>query len=329
MGHIKMMAAVQPFVSGAISKTVNMPSEVTQQDIMNAYMESWSLGLKAVALYRDGCKSSQPLNAGKSGGKATDKSAATEATTASSASPQPNIEEMAKLFAAARPTLRRRRLPKKRFGFTQEAKVGGQKVYLRTGNYEDGSLGEIFVDLHKEGAAFRSMMNCFAIAVSLGLQYGVPLEDYVDVFTFTRFDPQGPVDHPNIKWSTSVIDYTFRLLAMEYLGRTDFVQVKPADGMEQGLAEAASKDPMLSKDFRERIREFESLVASTQTEAATREVSKAREVRSAIPDDRAALSQHLSGLMGDAPFCDTCGHITVRNGACYKCLNCGASMGCS
>jgi ribonucleoside-diphosphate reductase alpha chain len=202
MSHVRMMAAAQPFISGAISKTINLPNEITVDEIERLYIESWRLGLKAVALYRDGSKASQPLNS-TSGGSSDKK------------------EEV------HQPILQRRRLPKKRSGFTQEARVGGQKIYLRTGEHTDGTLGEIFVDIHKEGAAFRSMMNCFAIAVSLGLQYGVPLEEFVDCFTFTRFEPQGVCDHPNIKMVTSMVDYIFRVLGMEYLGRTDFVQVKP------------------------------------------------------------------------------------------------------
>ncbi len=277
-GHIKMMAAVQPFISGAISKTINMPNEVSVDDIQEAYLESWRLGLKAVALYRDGSKGSQPLNT------TSDK------------------KEEREVVAADRPKLRRRRLPLKRLGFTQEAKVGGHKVYLRTGEYADGTPGEIFIDMHKEGAAFRSMMNCFAISLSLGLQYGVPLEEYVDCFTFTRFEPQGPVNHPNIKYATSVIDYIFRVLGMEYLGRTDFVQVKPVDGLDLELAEQELSEPSRAE------------MATAMQPAATEKLGD--------------LSQHLSTMMGDAPFCE-CGHLTVRNGSCYRCENCGSSLGCS
>jgi ribonucleoside-diphosphate reductase alpha chain len=208
--------------------------------------------------------------------------------------------------------LQRKRLPKKRRGFTQEARVGGQKVYLRTGEYEDGRLGEVFIDMHKEGAAFRSLMNCFAIAVSLGLQYGVPLEEYVDCFTFTRFEPQGPVnDHPNIKYATSVIDYLFRVLGMEYLGRTDFVQVKPEE-LAQTEAEKTLASPTAS---------------SKEMADAQQIVTKRVPVYKSMGGN--PLSSHLSTMMGDAPFCNICGHITVRNGSCYKCLNCGNSLGCS
>jgi ribonucleotide reductase alpha subunit len=194
MGHVRMMSAVQPFISGAISKTVNLPHDATVEDVERIYFESWKAGLKAVALYRDGSKLSQPLASTKS----------------------------AEVPEAAPPKLRRRRLPKRRHGFTQEARIAGHKVFLRTGEYEDGTLGEIFIDMHKEGAAFRSMMNCFAISISMGLQYGVPLEDLVDQFSFTRFEPQGRVEgHDNIRACTSVVDYVFRVLGIEYLGRND------------------------------------------------------------------------------------------------------------
>jgi ribonucleoside-diphosphate reductase alpha chain len=343
MGHIRMMAAVQPFISGAISKTINMPNEATVEEIKEAYFTAWKSGLKAVALYRDGCKHSQPLAAvgeqeqATRDGSAVDDGADTSAThTGSDAAkgtaggngkPVAQTPTETKSVAgaaadgmipaagpgAAAPPpgsdgmLRRTRLPAKRTGFTQEARVGNNKVYLRTGEYPDGRLGEIFLDMHKEGAAFRSIMNCFAIAVSLGLQHGVPLEEYVDAFVFTRFDPQGPCDHPNIKFATSVIDYIFRVLGMEYLDRTDFVQVKPADqdeGEEQvieTIAQVAQAAPP-------------AVVAAASTPETT-------------PED--AMSRQARQFMGDAPFCDCCGHLTVRNGSCYKCLNCGNSMGCS
>ncbi len=230
MGHIRMMAAVQPFLSGAISKTVNLPNETTVEEIQEIYFQGWKLGLKAVALYRDGCKLSQPLSTksdSKSDSKKEEKvgtkaAPAAAASTAAQAAPAAGAQMT---FAPVR-----RKLPAKRMGFTQEASVGGHKVYIRTGEYADGTLGELFIDMHKEGAAYRSMMNCFAISVSLGLQYGVPLKEFVDKFTFTRFEPSGMVDgHPNVKLATSVVDYIFRVLGMEYLGRTDFVQVKPVD----------------------------------------------------------------------------------------------------
>ncbi len=234
-GHIRMMAAAQPFLSGAISKTINLPGEADVAAIKDAYWLSWSLGLKANALYRDGSKLSQPLNA------STDDAAAAilEASIASgesNTSEVSNTDDQHAAIAAAAERLvyryisKRRAMPARRKGYTQKARVGGHKVYLRTGEFEDGSLGEIFIDMHREGAAFRSLMNCFAIAISLGLQYGVPLEEFVEAFTFTRFEPNGSVQgHDNIKMSTSVIDYIFRELAMSYMGRYDLVQVKPED----------------------------------------------------------------------------------------------------
>ena len=297
LGHVKMMAAAQPFISGAISKTVNLPNSITPEEIERIYVESWKRGLKALAVYRDGSKVTQPLS------DASSRAAKAEAGPAAAV-------PAADLW---RTPLQRRRLPKKRRGFTQEARVGGQKVYLRTGEYEDGRLGELFIDMHKEGAAFRSLMNCFAIAVSLGLQYGVPLEEYVDCFTFTRFEPQGPVtDHPNIKYSTSVIDFIFRVLALEYQKRTDLVQVKPEE-LED--AEKTLSSPTASK------KEVEAAERALAAPAAV-PVYK-------IETSGSALSQHLGTMMGDAPFCNICGHITVRNGSCYKCLNCGNSLGCS
>ena len=280
MGHIRMMAATQPFISGAISKTVNLPQEVTVEDIQNIYVESWKLGLKAVALYRDGSKHSQPLTAG-----ATDKK-----------SEQP---------AAVSPDNQRGTrapLPIKRHGFTVETSVSSHKIFLRTGEYANGELGEIFIDMYKEGAAYRSLLNCFAIAVSIGLQYGVPLEKFVNSFTFTRFEPQGITDHPNIKICTSILDYIFRILGMEYLGRTDFVHLKP--------------ETLESKD--------------KQEDVVIKAAAKSLGAAAAVVESKAGgLSEHLAEMMGDAPLCDTCGHVTVRNGACYKCINCGNSMGCS
>ncbi len=308
MGHIRMMGAVQPFISGAISKTINMTAETTVAEIQEAYLQSWKLGLKAVALYRDGCKASQPLSSKIDKKEKKDEGRAElvqgqllPTTVANPVSP-----------TAAGQGLKRYRLPRKRSGFTQEARVAGQKVYLRTGEYEDGTLGEIFIDMHKEGAAFRSMMNCFAIAVSLGLQYGVPLKEFVDVFTFTRFEPQGMVDHPNIKQATSVVDYILRVLALEYLGITEFAQVKPADGTES----------------RPRQRDTAVLPKPVAAAPAAPPPVQVNGVNVVNPE-AGVLSEHLGKMMGDAPFCTLCGHTTVRNGVCYKCLNCGNTLGCS
>ncbi len=252
-GHIHQMAAAQPFLSGAISKTINLPGDATVEDVSKAYWQSWSLGLKANALYRDGSKLSQPLNASSDDAAAAILEASMEETptvavdggpslTVASGPSSATVSHSLPLSGASdeireaavklvyRYISKRRVLPGRRRGYTQKSRVGGHKVYLRTGEFEDGSLGEVFIDMHREGAAFRSLMNCFAIAISLGLQYGVPLEEFVEAFVFTRFEPNGPVQgHDNIKMSTSVIDYIFRELALSYLGRTDLVQVKPED----------------------------------------------------------------------------------------------------
>ncbi|MDP3921439.1 MAG: vitamin B12-dependent ribonucleotide reductase [Candidatus Omnitrophota bacterium] len=318
MSHVRMMAAAQPFISGAISKTVNLPHEMTVEEIEGIYTEAWRMGLKAVALYRDGSKLSQPLNTQSDQSKDDAAKDKKEAAAASANRP---------------PALLRRRLSKKRRGITQEARVGGQKLYLRTGEYDDGGLGEIFVDIHKEGAAYRSMMNCFAIAVSLGLQYGVPLEEYVNVFTFTRFEPQGTVDHPNIKYATSVIDFMFRVLGMEYLGRTDFVQVPPeASALEINQKQAALTEMPKQAPAEPNGKVVEEVPARKKGTngngnghgKSSRIVEVAQSAAQA-----GALDEHLSQMMGDAPFCNGCGHVTVRSGSCYKCLNCGNSMGCS
>ncbi len=218
--HIRMMAAAQPFISGAISKTINMPSDTTVEEVKASYLLAWRSMLKAVALYRDGSKLSQPLNASTESGEAE-------------AAANGDIMKMAEKITErvmVRYIGRRRRMPERRNGYTQKAIVGGHKIYLRTGEYTDGTLGEIFLDMHKEGAAFRSLMNCFAIAISLGLQHGVPLEEFVEAFVFTRFEPNGPVRlNEQIKMSTSIIDYIFRELAITYLDRHDLAQVVPDD----------------------------------------------------------------------------------------------------
>ncbi|NUM79228.1 vitamin B12-dependent ribonucleotide reductase [bacterium] len=297
MGHVKMMSAVQPFLSGAISKTVNIPTEATVKDIEKIYFEAWKLGLKAIALYRDGSKFSQPL---------TSKAISSETTTDGSSITQEQLDKaVADAIAKASKELRRgqkKPIPHKRHGFTQEVSLGGHKIYFRTGEYEDGQLGEIFIDMFKEGAAYRSLLNCFAVAVSMGLQYGVPLEKFVEKFTFTRFEPSGFTDHPNIKNATSILDFIFRVLGMEYLGRMDFVHVPPTLDNE-APAQKQEVKPIAS--------------AATETPTASKEIGANQ------------MEKQLSEMMGDAPACDVCGHMTVRNGACYKCLNCGNSMGCS
>ncbi|MBF0245506.1 MAG: vitamin B12-dependent ribonucleotide reductase, partial [Planctomycetes bacterium] len=250
--HLLMMAAVQPFISGAISKTVNLPNEASVQEIKNTYKESWSLMIKAVALYRDGSKLSQPLSSQSS-------QLFSEIEAGDGAVSVKIAERVIHRYIA-----RRRILPARRSGYTQKAYVGGHKIYLRTGEYEDNSLGEIFLDMHKEGAAYRSLLNCFSIAISLGLQYGVPLEEFVDAFVFTRFEPNGLVSgNPYIKMSTSVIDYIFRELAVTYLGRNDLAQVSPDDlrGDSVGIP---------SLEYNEEVLVAEKIVDSQQSVEAQR-----------------------------------------------------------
>ncbi|EJW11535.1 Ribonucleotide reductase of class II (coenzyme B12-dependent) [Rhodovulum sp. PH10] len=247
--HIRMMAAAQPFVSGAISKTINMPNEATVEDCKAAYMLSWKLGLKANALYRDGSKLSQPLQSQLVADDEDDDEVEAllekPATARAAALSEKIVEKVVERIIVMR---EREKMPDRRKGYTQKAVVGGHKVYLRTGEYDDGRLGEIFIDMHKEGAALRSLLNNFAIAVSLGLQYGVPLDEYVDAFTFTRFEPSGPVQgNDSIKYATSILDYVFRELAVSYLARFDLAHVDPSttggfDALGKGVAEGKAPE---------------------------------------------------------------------------------------
>jgi ribonucleoside-diphosphate reductase alpha chain len=346
-----MMGNVQPFISGAISKTINLPNEASVEDIQACYQLSWELGLKANALYRDGCKLSQPLSTKKEdkGQKETTEEVAKESETAeidvSKITPEMVLEAARGIMRNTTDTVfkrqlsmivERKKLPNKRMGFTQKAKIGGQTVFVRTGEYNDGTLGEIFIDMHKEGASLRSLVNCFAISISIGLQYGVPLEEFVDKFAFTRFDPSGPVEHPNIKFSTSVVDYIFRLLAFEYLNRTDLVHVSPEQLQEN---ERSSLD-LTTETEGSKIEKTPGVegqpIASNETKSTpkpqateTADVQIPKAESAAKSESNSGSQAHLSNMMGDAPACDKCGHITVRNGTCYKCLNCGESLGCS
>ena len=332
MSHVHMMGAVQPFLSGAISKTVNMPQDATVDDVQSVYEEGWRLGLKAVALYRDGCKASQPLSTGsdKQDEKKDEKPTLSPEPLLAPMPATAEAQEQPQLSFNMAPNTRlygqRARLPKRRHGYTQEARVGGHKIFLRTGEYEGGQLGEIFIDMHKEGAAFRSLMNCFAMSVSIGLQYGVPLQTYVDQFTFTRFEPQGPVEgHPYVKFATSIVDFIFRTLGVEYLNRHDLAHIKPEFG---------SQSPPEPPSLRQLPQAIDALPGGIDSGALshTREATARSAAMSETLGDAAGaspLDAQLDTMMGDAPVCDVCGHITVRNGACYKCLNCGNSMGCS
>jgi ribonucleoside-diphosphate reductase alpha chain len=331
--HIRMMAAAQPFISGAISKTINMPAEATLEDVKSAYLLSWKSMVKAVALYRDGSKLSQPLSSSSDGEKTAEVSADTVTAAAEKITERVLVRYLAK----------RRPLPGRRNGYTQKAIVGGHKLYLRTGDYEDGTLGEIFLDMHKEGAAFRSLMNCFAIAISLGLQHGVPLEEFVEAFVFTRFEPNGPVKlNDRIKMSTSIIDYIFRELAVTYLDRYDLAQVKDED-LRMDSMKKDEQDP----ECVDEEADLEALAKSSvsiehlpirrngsnghgngnghgHAHSMARKVEILRETLTLTE----VQSAKVKGYEGDP--CPECKQFTmVRNGTCLKCVSCGATNGCS
>ncbi len=354
--HITMMAAAQSFISGAISKTVNMANDATIEDCQAAYELSWSLGVKANALYRDGSKLSQPL---ASALVEDDDEDLDEVLSEAPAGDRATIlaEKIVEKIVVKEVNRRsREKLPERRKGYTQKAVVGGHKVYLRTGEYEDGSIGEIFIDMHKEGAGFRAMMNNFAIAISVGLQYGVPLEEFVDAFTFTRFDPAGMVQgNDSIKNATSVLDYIFRELAVSYLDRSDLAHVKPTgetfDDLGRGIEEGKSNVTPASDDAVAMLRQVVSpgyhrnrmpqeltvlqggvsnLFSNGAQAVGVTGAVGAGAANVAAPvskmDDRTKAK--MQGYEGDA--CGDCGNYTlVRNGTCMKCNTCGATSGCS
>ncbi|ROU04040.1 vitamin B12-dependent ribonucleotide reductase [Histidinibacterium lentulum] len=359
--HIRMMAAAQSFISGAISKTINMPNTATIEDCQKAYELSWSLGTKANALYRDGSKLSQPL----ASALIEDDEEAREALETGSIPEKATVlaeKIVEKIIIREVERTQRSKMPHRRRGYTQKAVIGGHKVYLRTGEYEDGRLGEIFIDMHKEGAGFRAMMNNFAIAVSVGLQYGVPLEEFVDAFTFTKFEPAGMVQgNAAIKSATSILDYIFRELAVSYLDRTDLAHVKPEGvsfddvgrGAEEGVSNirevpdsrAASPIDVLrqvasSGYIRKRVpQELMVLNGGAGGAVAFAGSDPVATLQSLVPEAGAAAATStlaltardkakMQGYEGDP--CGECGNYTlVRNGTCMKCNTCGATSGCS
>ncbi|RBI75191.1 vitamin B12-dependent ribonucleotide reductase [Roseovarius sp. TE539] len=364
--HIYMMAAAQSFISGAISKTINMPNDATIEDCQKAYELSWSLGVKANALYRDGSKLSQPL----ASALVEDDDDAQEILESGSSQEKAAVlaeKVVEKVVVKEVVRSHREKMPERRKGYTQKAIVGGHKVYLRTGEYADGNLGEIFIDMHKEGAGFRAMMNNFAIAVSVGLQYGVPLEEFVDAFTFTKFEPAGMVQgNDSIKNATSILDYIFRELAVSYLDRTDLAHVKPEGasfddlgrGEEEGVSNitemsdaAASKSLEVLKQIsstgylRKRLPQELVVLQGGQGAGATALDGAADPVEALetlVPESHvsatavtagsmtmtASTRARLQGFEGEA--CGDCGNYTlVRNGTCMKCNTCGATSGCS
>ena len=347
--HINMMAAAQPFISGAISKTINMPHESTIEDIKQAYMDSWRSMIKANALYRDGSKLSQPLMSGTvlkvdiqedelmaEGLMSTEQ--AVEAM--AEALPIPDAKPLAYKIVT-RYIAQRRRLPNRRGGYIQKAKIGGHNVYLHTGEYDDGTLGEIFIDMHKEGAAFKALTNAFAIAVSLGLQHGVPLTEFVDAFIFNRFEPNGPViGNDRIKMATSIIDYIFRDLAVSYLNREDLAHVKPEDlqpdivrsdgetkteqNLNSGLSPAGNA--IEGHEIQLTLDDMDSATADTSVFQTN--IPGLATAPAISGEDSTVKEAEKFGFEGDP--CFECGQFTlVSNGSCLKCVSCGASTGCS
>ena len=348
--HIRMMAASQSYISGAISKTINMANSATVEDCANAYLLSWRLGVKANALYRDGSKLSQPLQSAlldDAGELADDLAAAPNVAARTEIVAERIVERIVQVQQG------RKKLPDRRKGYTQKAIVGGHKVYLRTGEYEDGRVGEIFLDMHKEGAAFRAMMNNFAIAISIALQYGVPLEEFVEAFTFTRFEPSGMVEgNAAIKMSTSILDYLFRELAISYLGRNDLAHAMPSDLTPDSIGRGTTEGQLPAQELPTAAERFTSrgyvrsnllvlkggqATAAAQTaqtiveavETAVVPVGDADELIRAFDTRTEQIREaRLKGYEGDA--CGECGNFTlVRNGTCMKCNTCGSTSGCS
>lgn len=360
-GHIKMMAAAQPFISGAISKTINMPHEITVEDIEESYRMSWEWGLKAMALYRDGSKAAQPLNSTSDEGEESEDEAPaiTAAVEAEKAIHWGNLPAGISPTQAYHQGMKPPRflLPARRAGYNQEARIGGHKVFLRTGEYDDGTLGEIFIDLAKEGATLKGILSCFAIAVSKGLQYGVPLEEFVDTFTFQTFEPRGMVEgHPNIKMANSIVDYVFRALGVEYLERDELAQVPPDRDMQlpeppSGVAvEAGIQLDLTDAAAEEDVEAVKAAVAFVDSPASPPVAGSTAGGRNggapgageagkgavavedkviAVAGSAAMVDSALKENMGDAPVCSNCGHMTIRNGSCYVCLTCGDTTGCS
>ena len=367
--HILMMAAAQPFVSGAISKTVNMPSDATIADVAEIYDRAHTLGLKAVALYRDGSKLSQPLSSAVFSDIALD--ALDDASDAPAAArAQIGAERIVEKIierVVEKPVVRER-LPDRRTGYIQKASIGGHKVYLHTGEFKNGRLGEIFIDMHKEGAAFRSLMNNFAIAISIGLQYGVPLEEFVEAYVFTRFEPSGPVQgNDKIKFANSILDYIFRELGISYLGWEDLAHNadsttapdqlgkgaaernagrEPEDEQGQFILEGVSKGYLRRAGDDHNIVPFSKRIAEKATENPdgadpyaleidaenididAADISKAANSGPSPTTPSASTQARFQGYTGDA--CPECGHFTlVRNGTCQKCDSCGSTTGCS
>jgi len=304
MGHARMMAAAQPFLSGAISKTVNMPADATVEEISAVYIDAWKLGLKAIAIYRDGCKRTQPLS-----------TSLDEVVKAKSKETNPVVPSMADVHAIAKKNgyVQRKRLPDERESITHKFSIAGHEGYITVGKYEDGTAGEIFITMSKEGSVVSGLMDAFATSISMCLQYGVPLQVLVDKFAHTRFEPSGYTNNPRIRVAKSVTDYIFRWLADKFLDEeTKAMYLNMETDAWRPGSEKVGKGSKITINFSKAEENDESSFADAKTGEVVYE-SKG----------------DVFTLQADAPPCTVCGSITVRSGACYKCQNCGSTSGCS
>lgn len=311
MGHVRMMGAVQPFISGAISKTVNMPNDATVEDIERVYMEGWKMGLKAIAIYRDGSKRQQALT--------TSKESDSSKTEESEKEP---VQEIKTTTVAANTdyTPRRRRMPDERRSITHRFKISGHKGFITVGLYDDGTPGEVFVTMAKEGSVISGLIGAFATSVSMAMQYGVPLQVLVNKFSHSRFEPSGFTDNPNIRIAKSIVDYIFRWMALKFLSTSDQKQL----GLNFDLEEKTPAKTQIDSTSED----LEDAIIDTQSSLFTKEIE---ETVKEAKEEVTVANAHIMTFdnTSDAPACDTCGSIMVRNGACYKCLNCGSTSGCS
>jgi ribonucleoside-diphosphate reductase alpha chain len=318
-GHLRMMAATQPFISGAISKTINLPEDASVDDIMEAYISAWKLGLKAVAIYRDGSKKAQPLS---SMGSATAKSGA---QSSSVAGPQGGTEGPVD-ESAEPPRAVRHRLPDERLSITHKFKVGGHEGYLTVGLYKNGMPGELFITMAKEGSTVSGLMDSFACAVSIALQHGVPLKLLCEKFAHTRFEPSGWSNNPDIGYAKSIMDYIFRWLQLRFLtgqqqALFDGLRPKYMGGVDPVTAPDESSYDSQGLSSRAERREGEGFVFSDSTNYGSR--------AGVTGHHHAADALKELIDMGDAPSCSVCGAIMTRNGSCYRCMSCGSTSGCS
>jgi ribonucleoside-diphosphate reductase alpha chain len=316
MGHVRMMAAVQPFISGAISKTVNMPETATVEDVANIYFQGWKLGLKALAIYRDNCKVGQPLSGGKGKNDGTKEEAKVEAVAPA---------------ALSHPV--RKRLPKKRTSVTTSFSVAGAEGYMTAGMYEDGSLGEVFLKLGKQGSTLAGVMDAFSIAISLALQHGVPLETYISKFTNMRFEPAGMTDDPDIRIAQSVMDYIFRRLALDHLSvdKRAGLGIFTAEERAAQVAGSYGTSAATPAVTEEEDVDLEQLRSSAPIETAKVEEKVTPEGPKSVKEahSSAELLELVTGTATDAPLCMTCGTKMRPAGSCYVCEGCGSTSGCS